>query len=184
MSDNLVLALDDAKLFLRVDQDAEDGLVTSAILAAQGWIERKTVLVLTRRSVTETFAGLNHPLDVRAWPVTSIDQISYFDPTGAEQQMAAGTWWTNLAARPVRIRPAIGTRWPRAHHAAGSVSVTMTAGFETAADIPDLVVHALRLLVSHFYTNRGPVEVGARAAAVEVPLSVPDMLLDWRRRIV
>lgn len=36
------MTLDDAKLYMRVDDDADDTLITSLITAAQQYIERKT----------------------------------------------------------------------------------------------------------------------------------------------
>lgn len=36
------MTLDDAKIYMRVDDDADDALITSLIAAAQQYIERKT----------------------------------------------------------------------------------------------------------------------------------------------
>ncbi|HEX2594800.1 MAG TPA: head-tail connector protein [Rhizomicrobium sp.] len=181
---DLVLPLDAAKLHLRVDSTDEDDLITDAIRTAQAWIEENTILVLTTREMTETANHLGGPIDLRAWPVSNITKITYFDRSGAPQELATGSWWANLSRRPVRLSPSFGTRWPASAVAPGSVAITFTAGFDTDDEIPATVMHAIKLLVSHFYTNRTPVAVGARAAAVEVPLTIADLVRKWRRKVI
>jgi len=179
-----ILSLEAAKLHLRVDSSAEDSLITDAVAAAQGFIEDTTVLVLTRRTVVETPSRLFGAVELRSWPIASVNSISYLDRSGATQQIVTGGWFTNLAARPVSVSPIVGTRWPLTAALAGAISISVTAGYATPADVPPAVMQAVKLLTSHFYTNRNAVEVGARAVSVEVQLAVADLLRKWKRKVI
>lgn len=181
---DLILSLDAAKLHLRVDSSAEDSLITDAVAAAQGFIEDTTVLVLTRRTVVETPSRLFGAVELRSWPIASVDSISYLDRSGATQEITTGGWYANFATRPVRLSPLVGARWPLTASLAGAISISITAGFATPADVPPAVMQAVKLLTSHFYTNRNAVEVGARAVSVEVQLAVADLLRKWKRKVV
>jgi uncharacterized phiE125 gp8 family phage protein len=185
------ITLDQAKAHLRVDGNAEDDDIGSAIVEAREAIEDYTGLVLTPRTVVEAFDRFAPVLALKSWPVTSITSLGYLDTDGAAQTAATNTYRIATATRPARIAPAAS--WPRSLNRAGfpgflcvgspdAVTVTLVAGYATPADIPGPVIRALKLMLGHFYTNRAGVEAGLRAAAVELPMSVQWLLRKYRRR--
>ena len=183
------LDLDEVKANLRVTDDSEDALITALIIAARGYVEDYTGLVLTPRTVTETVPQLGRWIDLDSWPVSDVTAIRY-PLNGVLTDMAAGSWMMSLKRRPVRLLPtAIG--WGVGCYASGSiqwalsplpVEIDVAAGYATPADVPQTVKQAMHLLVSHWFENRTAAEVGLRAAAIEVPFGVA-MLLQNKRLV-
>ncbi|ETI63009.1 hypothetical protein C100_15005 [Sphingobium sp. C100] len=155
------ITLDQAKAQLRVDGDDDNEVIASAIVAARGWVERYTGLILTRRQVRETIPQFGHRL--RAWPVISVDGVTFLDHARASQSLSVGSFVPDLMGRPARL---LADRWPR--QAAGSkIEVLMTAGFEDADAINDYappIMQAIRQLVASFYHDR---ETGGIAGDAE-----------------
>lgn len=170
-----VLSLEDAKIHLRVDDDAEDALISGLIAAAVDHVERTTGLVLERRTVVETVTGFGGRF--RSWPVVSVDSVAYVDGAGVDQILPSNVFRTIAAARPARLAN-VAAPWPKLGRLNGAVTLTMTAGYADAAAVPAGVVQALKMIVGHFYRNRDAVvTIGT---PVEVPMAA-DMLLEPHR---
>ena len=74
----------------------------------------------------------------------------------------------------VPIAPALPGR------AVSGIELDLVCGFgEAASDVPELLRHALRTLVAHWYEHREPIEIGPEATAI--PGAVSELLLPWRR---
>jgi uncharacterized phiE125 gp8 family phage protein len=187
------ITLDEAKANLRVDFDDDDALITARIVSAREWVETETGLVLVPRQITETATRLGRWIDLTAWPVTSVDEIRYTADDGSLQVLDTAAYRYGRFRRPIRIMPAVWN-WglspycrqvwqPHHSHVAETpylpVEIDLTAGYATPDDVPATVKQAMFLLISHFYANRLPAEVGTRAAAVQVPLGVTDLLDHW-----
>lgn len=170
------LTLDEVRLNLRQPPEQQNDRLTDLIVTAREYIEDKTGLVLTRRIVTETARELGRWIELDSWPVASVTAIRY--PVGtALMPMAAGSWICSLARRPVRLVPARpGWGVERAFAAALPVEIDVLAGYATPADVPHRVKQAMHMLVAHWFANREAVETGQRAAAIEVPLGVTNIV--------
>ena len=182
------ITTDEAKAFLRVDGNAEDGEIDSAIADAREWIEDYTGLVLAPRTVREAFDGFSPVFSLKSWPVTGITAVGYLGQAGAVQAIDQSAFRASVATRPARVSSI--ARWPRslgasafsAGSAPDAVTITLNAGYATSGDIPGPVKRALKLMIGHFYTNRSAVEAGARAVAVEIPFAVEALLRRYRHR--
>ncbi|WP_397586675.1 phage head-tail connector protein [Sphingobium fuliginis] len=154
--------LEAAKAQLRILSNDEDGVVSSAIVDARGWIEDYTGLILTRRAVTEVISSFDAALST--WPIVSIDAVDYVDIDGAEQTFPDTEYFAQIAKRPARLSAAA---WPRLL-TGSTIAVTMTAGFATPDAIqlfsPN-IMRAMRILVAGFFNDR---ETGGLAGDVEV----------------
>lgn len=155
----LTLAM--AKEQLNVIGTVDDALITRLIAAAVDHVERTTGLVLSRRQVVEHASGFGRSLALRAWPIASIDAVSYRDTSNVPQILDGTAYWTNSGSRPVHISPIRASGWPLATVGRGAISVTMTAGYAEANDVPATVIQALSVIVAEFYANR---EAGALSA--------------------
>lgn len=194
------LSLDDVKLNLRVDTDAEDALLEALIVTAREHIEDYTGLVLVPREVVETLPSLGPSIVLTSWPVASADdiEIGYYDRSGDKQTIDPSLWFAIMDARPVRLRPKqsgwgivsgldqIRNCWGARRHMdlPFPTVITVQAGFATPDEIPAVVKQAMHLLVAHFYVNREAAEVGQRAAAIELPFGVAALLRRWRKRSI
>lgn len=148
-----------------VDFDDDDTLIGELLAGAVDHIERATGLVLSRRPVIEEADMLsNRGLRLRAWPIASVDAVTYIAADGAEQMLDSALYrWTDGSPKiRARIVP-IGV-WPSAQAGPGAVTIAATAGFDSAEDVPAGILLALKVLLAEFYLNR---EVGALSADAE-----------------
>ena len=162
----MILSVADAKAHLRVDGADDDALITSLIEAAIDHVEGFTGLTLEPREIEEAAAGFGGRLGT--WPVREITSVSYRDGSGAEQQLADGAWWANLASRPLRLNP-VGSGWPALGGGSAPVTVTMQAGYEEG-EVPAGIVQALKMIVRHFYDDQdGKTDMPGAIAALLRP---------------
>lgn len=155
------IELAEAKAQCRVLHNSEDAFFSGAIADARGWVERYTGLILTRRSVQEAMPAFN--ARISAWPITSIDAVSYVDVDGIAASLDGAAYVGQIARRPATL---LAATWPTIY-AGSAVTITMTAGFESAAAIraynPNLM-RAMLLLIAGYYADR---ETGGLAGDVE-----------------
>lgn len=161
------ITLAQAKAQLRVDGDDEDEVIGSAIVAARGWIESYTGLILTRREVREVLPSFDHRL--RSWPIVSIDSVTYLDTGRIDQILSPAAYSPALDSRPARL---LGASWPGTFRGS-RISIVMTAGFDGADEIeacsPNLL-QAMRQLVAAFFNDRetGGLSGDARESAQDL----------------
>ncbi|QUT04838.1 head-tail connector protein [Sphingobium phenoxybenzoativorans] len=160
------LSLQQAKAHLRVDGDDEDDLISSCIVEARGWVEDYTGLILTSRAIVESVSAFDARL--RAWPITTLETISYTDTDGLSQTLASADYTAQLTTRPARITAAPGVRFP-ALLPNTRISVSLTAGFTDAAAMIDFapnLLRAMKIMLTEYYDNRGAADGGNRAENV------------------
>ena len=152
-----------ARVQLRLEEDGDDdALIEGYIAAAVDMVEGITGYVLSRRQLVECVDSFAPSLKLRAWPIVSVDAISYRTAAG-EVALAAGSFYAMAGARPARVFPA--GRWPAdALAGPGLIAITVTAGFDGPEDVPSAVTQALLVIVAEFYRNR---EAGALSPDAE-----------------
>lgn len=157
-----------AKKHLRVDADDEDTLIEGIISDARAWVEDYTGQILVQRTVVEAIDAFDGR--IRAWPITSIDSVSYRDADGVSTALAAETYTLFNARRPARMVRTPSLVWPTLGAGPGPVVMTMTAGYADPADIPRGLIRAMMFLIGGYYADRetgglaGDVETAARHA--------------------
>lgn len=180
------LTTDQAKLHLRVDSDEENTLIDTLILSARVWVEQFT----HRALMTQTWDYKLDAFPCGAFelplaPVASVTSITYVDTTGTSQTWSSSEYQTSLPSGPeaqrARIQPAYGYTYPLTRDQMDAVTVRFVAGYgATVQTIPDTFITAIKMLVEHWYTLRGPVMVGAGNVITPVPLSVESMLWPFK----
>jgi uncharacterized phiE125 gp8 family phage protein len=159
-----VLTLEDAKQHLRQDSGDEDATIqrciNGAVKIASNHMDRALGL--------QTFAGSLHggfgcgPIEIPILPVRSIDSVEYVDQDGVTQTMP-DTDYTLIDRgedMPAWLALAYGAAWPSARCQLGAVTVTLTAGYDDAIQMPDDIKVGLLLLVGHLFENREAVNTG------------------------
>lgn len=171
------VTLEEAKLFLRVDIDDDDDLITSLITVARCYAEE-----FTRRAfVTQTLA-----FDLDEWPsddiirlprlpVESVDSITYLDEDGDGFEFE--DFVSDIYEGVVTLE-ADGS-WPtETLYPLAPITVEFTAGYGEAAAVPEGLKTAIKIIVAQFYENREPVAVGTIAS--RIPMSVESLLWQYR----
>lgn len=164
---------------MRVDASDEDTYIGALIKAAIEWCER-----FTKRSFVQTtwqlqldqFATL---IELPRPPLISVDQVDYVDTSGVSQTLASSVYQVDTKAEPGRLCEAYGQTWPTTRDQIAAVTITYKAGYgATAASVPDAIVHAVKLLVAHWFESREPVITGT--IVTPVPLTVERLLWPYR----
>jgi uncharacterized phiE125 gp8 family phage protein len=155
------VSLDEAKLHLRVDHDAEDGAIAAWIAAARELTERHTGRRWVEQTLRLTLPGW--PCDrgavrIPVEPVTAVGAVRYYATGGTLTTLAAGAdYQTWLDHSPPLVAPAPNGYWPAVQTGRlGAVQVEFTAGYGAdAAAVPGMARSAVLLALAYWYENRG-----------------------------
>lgn len=173
------ISLAEAKAHCRVDASDDDDLLAAYIAAAVAHVDATGVL--GRAMVTQTWQQwvTAQPSRVRLkiGPNSTLTAVDYYDADGVLQTDTLANYGTRLDGDFVTVGPKDGYSWPSTEDRPDAIRLTYTAGYGAAADVPENIKHALKLMVGHWYENR---EAVADTAMHSLPMAV-DMLLDGER---
>lgn len=173
------VSLDDMKIHLRVIGDTDDFLIRDLILAATSWAEmfqRRFYISRAAYMYLDSFTDVIRPVYS---PLVEVGSIKYIDSGNVLQLLADTDYRVDTETAPGRIEPAWTMDWPQTIAVTNAVIIEYTAGYGAAADVPDDIKAAIKLLVGHWYEDRIPVE---QLKYEQVPAAAISLL--WRRRLV
>ncbi|WP_040676142.1 head-tail connector protein [Nitrobacter sp. Nb-311A] len=148
------VTLAEAKAHLRVDHDDQDDLITAQIKAATAWFDGYSG-ILGRALITQTwrqdFASFTDRLNLPLSPVISLVGVTYYDTDNLQQTLEAGSYELFADARGAYVTLRPGQVWPVTFYRPDAVTVTFTAGFGAAADVPEPIRQAILLIVQRLF---------------------------------
>jgi uncharacterized phiE125 gp8 family phage protein len=156
-----VVTLSDMKRQLRVTHNDEDAFIETLVATAvallegrSGYLSRALVSQQWRMSV-DCFPCryLEMPLP----PLISVESIKYLATDGVETTLATSEYVVDIALLQGRVRPAYGKTWPATLADELAVRVEFTAGYGAASAVPLEIKQAIKMLVTHWYMNRGDI---------------------------
>lgn len=168
--------LERVKSHLRVMHTAEDLLISGYVAAARDHVEQITRRSLMPQTREVTLGGWGRgPIRLTGAPVRAIVSVTYVNAAGETETMGADAYELDTDAEPGTIRPAFGRSWPAVRAGTrAAVRIRYQAGYESSEAVPQGIVHAILLLVGHWYANRETVVVGT--IAQDVPITVTALL--------
>ena len=166
-----ILPLSTAKEFLRVDSSDEDVTITALIDAAvqhcQDYTNRHFVVSNFNLYLDDFY---NCSFDIG--PLVTVAMVQYLDGAGVSQTLPSAKYWADVARDPGRIK---FDSPPDTYDDAFNV-VTING---TIGEVPKPpIVHAIKMLVAHYYENRRAAVVGTLTS--EMPLGVSALLNPYR----
>ena len=166
--------LDQAKLHMRVDHSEDDGLIVGLVTAAREQVEamsRRALVTQTLELRLSQWPGGDCILLPRP-PLASVVSVKYTDTAGVEQTFASTNYTAHTAPEPGGVWLKYNCSWPSAELGPGpSIAVRYTAGYGTAAAVPQRYKQAILLLAAHWYEQREAVLVSGVQPSV-VPMAV------------
>lgn len=176
-----VESLNDLKAFMKVDESADDDLITFLFKAAARAIERYTQSYLLTQTweysfdipngisnaTTPWFNGVRdgvdsffqHGLDyieLNKTPVQSIESFKYYSRDNTENTLATSVYRLDNSQSPARVILNDGQSWPVNVRDRNSYVIQVSLGYgDAATDLPEDLRTALRAQVLHMYDNRG-----------------------------
>lgn len=170
------ITLAEAKAQCRIDVSDDDTYVTSLIVAARAYIEGTRDICMVNQVWDFYFDGFCDPMQLTKGPVSAITEFEYAPETGAVVPLTISSGdilsgsavvahidLKGIAARVVLAGSAI---WPTATLKPGRpVRIEATVGYGADGNaVPADLKHAMKLLISHWYTNRDAVTISDRGA--------------------
>lgn len=174
------VSLADAKHFLRVEHDDDDDLIAALIAAARVHVEaqtRRALIEQTWRLVRDVWPASGR-LPILPAPLIAVTAIRVFDADGAPHVLEGGDFVIDTVSAPAMLAFARGA--PRAPgKLAAGIEIDIAAGYGAAPeDVPEPLRQAIRMLVAHWYENRGVIAASGEVASM--PASVSSLIAPFR----
>lgn len=169
-----VISVADLKTFCRVDGSAEDSIISSMRDAAIGYAESACNIRIGQVSA-EGYLDQFLPARFPTGPVVSISSVEYLNQSNVLTTLPTSQYYYEIDGSGGRIN---WYNYPSLYsYAMNRVKINFTVGY-AAADVPEGILHAIRILVAHYYENRQAAVVGKTVN--EVPYSVDSLLSKYR----
>lgn len=172
----LPVRLDESKMDLRVDGSIEDAQIESLIMAATSYMEAPNG-VINKAFITQTWTLSTHCADrygriyLPVTPVQSIESITYYDGQNQQQTLPVSDFHLYGEEDWAYIIPKENKSWPPTYIRLDAITITFKAGFgDDESAVPDSIRQAIRMLVVHWFENRGTVIVGESISALPMAL--------------
>ena len=162
---------------------AEDTYLTSLITAARQYCEDWQSRAYITQLWELALPYFPQEIEIPKGKLQTVDSITYKDSEGTTTTLTADTdYVTSIRGILGRVVPACGVAWPSfIPFPLDAVVVTFTCGYGVAADIPEKVKQALKLLIGHWFTHRIPLDQ-AMSSTKELSFTLSALL--WMDRIV
>jgi uncharacterized phiE125 gp8 family phage protein len=173
------LTLDEAKAWLRVETGDEDEGIAALIAAARLSVESQTRRALVTQSwrLTRDRWPESGRIPVRPAPLQTVTAVRVYDASNVAQALDLQAFVADTAASAINFVPWSVTQPERA---LGGIELDVVCGYgDDALAVPEALRQAIRILVAHWYDNRGFVAPGAMATA-SLPATVAALIAPYR----
>jgi uncharacterized phiE125 gp8 family phage protein len=156
----------EAKAYLRVETADDDDVVAALIAGARLHVEaqtRRALITQTWRLVRDAWPA-NGRLQVLPAPLRSIVAARYYDEAAGTHAIDTGAFVVDAASSQLAFPP-----WsmPAPGRSAAGIEIDVSVGYgDSGPDVPAALRQAIRLLVAHWYENRGLVALGGQVAVM------------------
>jgi len=165
------VSLAEAKLFLRVEHDTDDTLISALITAARQAVEEFTGRALVTQGWELFVERPGRSLALARPPLQAVTAVEVVAADGTAVPVAEETYVVDSYSEPGRVLLRQGQCWPLMAGSLG-LRVAFEAGYDdAAADVPAVYGQAMLLMVGHWYGQR---------EAQEMPGEARVLLRPWR----
>lgn len=175
------VSLAEARAFLRLDSEAEDGLVSTLVAAARLHVESVTGRALVNQSwrlvldAWPTDCVVTLPVS----PLVSLTAITAYDEDGDDHPLPMAQFEAAAGVTPARlILPRTVAGMPVLRERFG-IEVDYVAGFGEADDVPSDLKRGVLALVAHWFEHRDAVLVAGSGAVI--PPGFNQMISPYRQ---
>jgi len=175
------VSLAEARAFLRLDSEAEDGLVSTLVAAARLHVESVTGRALVNQSwrlvldAWPTDCVVTLPVS----PLVSLTAITAYDEDGDDHAVPMAQFEAAAGVTPARLNlPRTVAGMPVLRERFG-IEVDYVAGFGEADDVPSDLKRGVLALVAHWFEHRDAVLVAGSGAVI--PPGFNQMISPYRQ---
>ena len=173
------LTLDEAKAYLRVEHGDDDETIAALIAAARLHVEaqtRRALIAQTWRLTVDAWPESGRII-VRPAPLQSLAAARVYDISNVAHALDLQNFVPDLAASALVFAP-----WAVAQpeRALSGIEIDVVCGYgDDALAVPEALRQAIRILVAHWYENRGLVVPGAMSLAA-LPSTAAALIAPYR----
>lgn len=173
------IALAEAKQFIRVEHDDDDDVISALIVGSRIHVEAQTRRALITQSwrLTRDVWPEIACLPVLPAPVKTLDAVRVYKSDGTTLGLDLAGFALDKISAPARLTFTRGAL-PAPERPVAGIEIDVTCGYGDAADVPEALRQAIRLLVAHWYENRGLIAVGHEVAVL--PQTVASLIAPYR----
>ena len=156
------VSLDEAKAFLRVEHDDDDDVIAALIAGARVYVEaqtRRALITQSWRLIRDAWPDGGR-VAVLPVPLRQLTAARVYRLDGSTQAIDPAGFVVDTAAAPALLSFANGAP-PAPGRVVAGIELDIVAGYgDAAGDVPADLRQAIRLMVAHWYENRGLVAAG------------------------
>ncbi|MFZ0353176.1 MAG: head-tail connector protein [Pseudolabrys sp.] len=172
------LSLDEAKTFLRVEHSDDDQVIGALIASARMHVEAQAKIALLTQNWRMVFDCWPHHgrIVVRPGPLRALSAVRVYDINSNPHIVDTQAFVPDFGVSTLAFMP-----WalPVPGRIAAGIELDVAIGFgDAAADVPEPLRQAIRLLVAHWYENRGL--TGTANEAAILPASFAALIASYR----
>jgi uncharacterized phiE125 gp8 family phage protein len=171
------VSLDEAKAYLRVEHNDDDETIAALVAGSRIHVEAQTRRALITQSwrISADSWPPDGRLAVRPAPLKTIDAARVFDFENVAHDVETQVFVLDLAGSTLCFAP-----WalPAPGRVAAGIELDVTVGYgDAAVDVPEALRQAIRMMVAHWYENRGLAAVGT---VTVLPSTVAALIAPYR----
>lgn len=174
------VSLSEAKSHLRIQHDDDDDVIAALIAGARVHIESQTRRALITQSwrLTRDVWPVDGRILILPVPLRALTAARVIMLDGATHNIDAGQFFADMAGAPAFLAFNPGTV-PMPDRPVAGIELDVEAGYgDAAADVPQPLRQAIKLLVAHWYENRGLTAIGHEVAVL--PLTINALIAPYR----
>ncbi len=169
------LDIPEVQTHLRVS--GQTGEIARMIKTARGMVERylqRALITQTWDVYYEDWCGIKIPYN----PLQSVTTVKYRDLDGVEQTLS-NTLYYVTKHEPAEVERVYDTSWPTLQYGRPQpIVVRAVVGYGAdGTSVPEEIQHAMKLLITDLYENRGTVVMGTVA---KIPNYITDLIHSYK----
>lgn len=174
------VSLAEAKAYLRVEHDDDDGVIAALVAGARVHVEaqtRRALIAQTWRLVRDAWPA-DGRIAVLPVPLRELSAARVYRLDGSAQSIDVEAFVADAASAPAVLSFGPGAL-PAPGRAAAGIEIDIDVGYgEAGSDVPEPLRQATRVLVAHWYENRGLIAVGGASGVL--PESAAALIAPYR----
>jgi uncharacterized phiE125 gp8 family phage protein len=149
------VAIDDVRATCKIDDSVGVASLTPLMVAARELAEQETGRSVALSEWQLKLDAFPEGEICLPWPsIIDVDSVKYLDAAGVEQTLDPAKYVVDTHSEPGRIVLAPGQAWPVTQSlAVNTVTVAYSAGYATAAVVPQSIKQWIYLHVRHWFDN-------------------------------
>lgn len=174
------VSLADAKAYLRIEHDDDDDTLAALIAGARIHVEtqtRRALITQSWRLIRDAWPA-DGRIAIAPVPLRALTAARVYRPDGSTQALDVAVFIADTAGAPATLSFPSGAL-PAPGRVVAGIELDVEIGYGAApGDVPEPLRQAIRILVAHWYENRGLAAVGHEIAVL--PATASALIMPYR----